>query len=192
MSIHTFKRGLILFPLAALIITGCSPDGQGSSTSPSAQSSNVDESAPSPNRQDEDALITGTVDGQPVSWSLWTMQSDFTGDANSGTVSVVGRRVSGPEGLGNIAFGFELGGGQPNNPEITLDDGAGKRSFYLSSSSAAPVTLSRLEKSGEQLHLSGSMSATLGHSQDFGRTIDEGKSHSLELTFSIKLNGLSQ
>lgn len=192
MSFHTTKRCIILSPLAALLITGCSPDGQDSDVSPAAQSNTVGESATGAIMQDEGTLLTGTVDGQPVSWSLWTMQSDFTGDASSGTVSVMARKVSGPDGIGNIAFGFELNGGQPNNAEITLDDGNGKRSFYLSSSSTAPVTLNKVEKSGEQLHLSGSVSAKLGHSTDFGRTIDDSKSHAVDLTFDIKLDSLSQ
>lgn len=192
MAFHTSRRGTIAFPLAALLMTGCSPDGQESGTSPAAQSSIAGENATGSGRQDEGTLITGTVDGQPVSWSLWPMQSDFTGDADSGTVSIMARKVTGPESIGNIAFGFELGGSQPNNPEITLDDGEGKRAFYLSSSSAAPVTLSKVEKSGVQLHLIGSVSASLGHSKDFGRTIDDGKSHAIDLTFDIKLDTLSQ
>jgi len=191
MSFRTSARCIILLPLAGLLITGCSPEGQESGESPAAQSNSVSESTTT-NRQDEGTLITGTVDGQPASWSLWTMQSDFTGDASSGTVSVMARKVSGPVTIGNIAFGFELGGGQPNNPEITLNDGDGKRSFYLSSSSTAPVTLSKVEKSGEQLHLTGSVSAPLGYSPDFGRTIDNGKGHAVDLTFDIKLNSLSQ
>lgn len=193
MCLRAFRRCMILPPLAALLITGCSPEGQESGAlSPPAQSGTDGVSATSANSQAEGTLITGTINGQPVSWSLWTMQSDFTGGASSGTVSVMARKVSGPDGIGNIAFGFELSDGKPNNPEITLDDGAGKRSFYLSSSSATPVTLSKVEKSGEQLHLSGSVSATLGYSQDFGRTIDDAKSQALELPFDIKLNGVSQ
>lgn len=192
MSFRPSKRSAILFPFAALLITGCSPDGQESGASPAAQSSGAGDGAASTGRQDEGTLITGTVNGQPASWSLWTMQSDFTGDASSGTVSVMARKVSGPDDIGNIAFGFELGGGKPNNPEITLDNGEGKRTYYLSSSSTAPVTLNKVEKSGEQLHLSGSVSAKLGHSTDFGRTIDDSKSHAVELTFDIKLDSLSQ
>jgi hypothetical protein len=192
MSFRTFKRCIVLVPLAALLVSACSADGQGSGSGPAAQSNSVGDSTTSTDRQDEGTLITGTVDGQPVSWSLWTMQSDFTGDASSGTVSVMTRKVSGPNDIGNIAFGFELIGGQPNNPEITLDNRQGKRSFYLSSSSTAPLKLSKVEKTGDQLHLSGSVSAILGYSQDFGRTIDDGKSHAVELTFDIKLNILSQ
>lgn len=146
-----------------MLFTGCSLDGQESGASPTAQSNSVRENSISTSKQDEGTLITGTVDGQPVTWSLWTMQSDFTGDTSSGTVSVMGRKVSGPAGIGNLAFGFELVGGQPNNPEITLDDGDGKRSFYLPSSSTTPVTLSKIEKSGEQLKLSGSVSTIFGY-----------------------------
>jgi hypothetical protein len=192
MSFRTPKRCITLLLLAALLFAGCSPDGQETGASPTTQSNGVGENATSTSKQDEGVLITGTVDGQPVTWSLWAMQSDFTGDANSGTVSVMARKVSGLSGIGNIAFGFELSGGQPNNPELTLNDGAGKRSFYLSSSSTTPVTLSKVEKSGKQLHLSGAVSAILGYSQDLGRTIDEGKNHAVELTFDIKLNGLNQ
>ena len=182
----------ILFSLAALLATGCSPDGQESSTSPAAQSSGANDGAAGTGREDEGTLITGTINGRTASWSLWAMQSDFTGDANNGTVSVMARKVSGPDDIGNIAFGFELVGGQPNNPEITLDNGEGKRTFYLSSSSTAPVTLNKAEKTGEQLHLSGSLSAKLGHSKDFGRSIDDSKSQTVELTFDIKLDSLSQ
>jgi hypothetical protein len=191
MSLHSSKRGLILVPLAALLIAGCSPDGQDSSASPAAPSNSVGESVPSTNRPADETLITGTVDGQPASWSLEPTQSDFTGDANFGTVSVRARKVSGPEGTGTIAFGFQLSGGQPKNPEITLDGGGVKRSFYLSPSSTAPLTLSKVEKSGEQLQVSGYVSAILGYSEDFGRTIDDSKKHAVDLTFDIKLNGLS-
>ncbi|MGQ5702191.1 hypothetical protein ACUJ46_09100 [Sandaracinobacteroides sp. A072] len=192
MSFRSSGCRITLYPLTIMLIAGCSPDGQESAASPAAQSSNVSEGAAGINGQAEGTRINGTVDGQPVSWSLWTMQSDFTGDASNGTVSVMARKVSGPDDIGNLAFGFEFSGGQPNNAEITLDNGEGKRSFYLLSSSRSPVTLNKLEKSGEQMHLSGSVSAILGYSQDMGRNIDDSKSHAVDLTFDIELDNLSQ
>ncbi|MGE4322765.1 MAG: hypothetical protein AB7E60_06995 [Sphingobium sp.] len=180
-------RAAFLLPLAALALCGCSESGDATAAqadTPSASSTPSGEAV-------ADAAITGTIDGQPVSWSLWTTQSDYTGGEKNATVSFMGWKGKGPDDFGHIAIGFELRDGSPVNQEISLNDGDENRSYYLVPSSDEAITVLSVGKVKDELRLTGLISGEVGYSEDNGQTISADRRHKIELEFKVRLNGLS-
>src|SRR5690606_2550042 len=84
---------------------------------------------------DGSGTISGTIGETQVNVSIWTEQSDFYGDGNSGGVSIMTRPVARDDGLGALAIGFEgsdFAKGALTSFEISIGDVAAEsRSEYF-------------------------------------------------------------
>jgi hypothetical protein len=52
-------------------------------------------------------MINGTIGDLEISVPIWSEQSDFYGDGNSGGVSILTRPVAPDQGYGTLSIGFE-------------------------------------------------------------------------------------
>lgn len=127
--------------------------------------------------------IAGTFEGQDVSWSINTMQSDFSGNDTYRTVSIMGWKGSQPAGLGQIMIGFELRQDGTELPEIRLLTPKGEADYYGNEDTGAIVEITSVSEDDGFLSLSGTLTTRLGLSDDFGKTLDMTKPATLELTF---------
>jgi len=115
---------------------------------------------------DGSGTISGTIGETQVNVSIWTEQSDFYGDGNSGGVSIMTRPVARDDGLRALAIGFEgsdFAKGALTSFEISIGDVAAEsRSEYFADlDQDLQVVITRGEKRGDSLFLAGTVRGTL-------------------------------
>ena len=126
--------------------------------------------------------ITGTIDGQPVTWQLEASQSDW----NDYGVSLMGRHPESPVEVGTIMIGFEKNGDRFQLPEVRLlgpdANHAGGEDEGIS------VRIERWETEGETLSLSGAVGGPVYLvTNPVGPELDTMAGHELDLTFDLTI-----
>jgi hypothetical protein len=141
--------------------------------------------------------VTGTIGERSVTVEVWAEQSDFYGDGNSGGVSIMTMPVARDEGLGSISIGFEGSdflAGNFLSFEVNIRDSAAATmsDYYADLDQDLDVTITRAEKQGEALSLSGTVKGTLIWRQLMPiseRRTDNSRQLPIELTFDAVVEG---
>lgn len=144
---------------------------------------------------DELGTISGTIGETQFNVPIWTEQSDFYGDGNSGGVSIMTRPVARDDGLGTLAMGFEgsdFAKGAFTSFEITIGDVAAENrsEYFVDLDQELQVVITRGEKRGDSLFLAGTVRGTLIWRQLMpvsGRKEDSSRQLPVELAFDIVL-----
>lgn len=137
--------------------------------------------------------IAATLDGETRGWFITETeemsQSDWSGTPEWAMVSLLGHTT--PDTIMNsreaLMIGFTATGpGPATDVEIRfLAEGLSKA--YVAKEDNAAVTIESLSAKGDRLSLSGSFTATMGYTEDFGRTIDMANSRAIEGTFEADI-----
>lgn len=126
--------------------------------------------------------ITGTIDGQPITWELAASQSDW----NDYGVSMMGRKPQSAVAVGSIMIGFQKDADRFQLPEVRLlgpDAGhAGGEDEGVS------VRIERWEADGETLSLAGAIVGPVYLITNMvGPELDTTSGHALDLTFEVTI-----
>lgn len=114
--------------------------------------------------------IRGTLDGEAAVWEIRAGQSDFSGDADYASVSLVARGTDGVAARTTLMVGFEMVNGAASSVEVRLMDALGA-AWYGPVEESGALGVTRAEF-GDQLVIEAALGGTLAVSEDFGRTLD--------------------
>lgn len=137
----------------------------------------------------ESGTLTGTLDGQEVSFDLVAMQTDHRGNPNFGSVSMAYRIDIDESDLKLFFVGFNLVDGDAETPEVRLSISMAEN-FVAREDDFFSVTVDEASKQGEMLLLKGTLSLNAYFSDDFGRTLDSSRSHVFEGAFEAIVGGI--
>ena len=111
-------------------------------------------------------MINGTIGDLEISVPIWSEQSDFYGNGNSGGVSILTRPVAPDQGYGALSIGFEgfeFPGGELFSLEVNVADiDANNTSGYFADlDSGLQIHVTRSEYMDGSLSISGEIQGTL-------------------------------
>ncbi|MGI1660961.1 hypothetical protein ACRDNQ_01870 [Palleronia sp. KMU-117] len=110
--------------------------------------------------------ISGTIGGLEMDAAVWSEQSDFSGDGNSGSVSILTRPVAPDQGLGILRIGFEgsdFMGGDIFSAEVGLSDTRAENmsEYSVERDDGLELLITRSESINGTLSISGKVQGTL-------------------------------
>ena len=116
--------------------------------------------------EDSVGAITGAIGELEINVPIWTEQSDFYGNGNSGGVSIMTRSVARDEGLGTLRIGFEGSDflrGNFTNFEISIGDtkAEGNSEYFAVLDHDLQISITRAEMRDGSLSLAGTVQGTL-------------------------------
>jgi hypothetical protein len=111
-------------------------------------------------------MINGTIGDLEISVPIWSEQSDFYGDGNSGGVSILTRPVAPDQGYGTLSIGFE-GSEFSSEGLFSLEvnvadiDANNTSSYFADLDSGLQIHVMRSEYMDGTLSISGEIQGTL-------------------------------
>jgi hypothetical protein len=128
--------------------------------------------------------ITGTVDKEPVTWTLRASQSDWSDYG----VNVMGRYTEGATEFPSIMIGFEKDGNKLHRPEVRLFSQAQPNGYRGDEDDGVAVNVTRWEVHGNTLLLTGAISGSVLFVIDpVGAVVDQKNGLDLDLIFDLTI-----
>lgn len=133
---------------------------------------------------DSGGTITGTIDGEPVTWQIRASQSDWTDTG----VNVMGRDPEGMTAFHSVMIGFEKDGNNWQRPEVRLFSQAQPYGYRGDEDGGVAVTVTRWEVEGDTLTLTGAIGGPVFLVLNpVGAVVDQNDLHALDLTFDLTI-----
>lgn len=122
--------------------------------------------------QEAGGRISGTLGGAPAEWEIRSDQTDFSGDADFATVSIVARGVSGLADGSTLLVGFELVAGDASAVELFFVDRRGENYYGPPEDGEDDALRVSRTEFGPLLGLRAEVASQVMPSPDLGRTLD--------------------
>lgn len=142
--------------------------------------------------QESTGEITATIGGEQRTWYVTESdrmsQSDWSGSPNWASVSLFGHTA--PDTVMTskqaLMIGFTATGtGAASDPEIGYLSESMSKAWV--SDDTATVTIDSMTAEGDRLSLTGSFTATMGYSEDYGRTVDTSDPREISGRFDVSV-----
>lgn len=133
--------------------------------------------------QQPGGAISGTLDGEPVSWVINSQQSDFSGGDKYWEVSITGWKGKRPPGVGLVNISFRFDNAETSMGSVRVITPQGTPDLVGNDKTDVSVKVTSASEDNGFLSLKGSVSAVLGRSENLGHTVDLSEKHAIELEF---------